>query len=1170
MKQPTPRLWRRTHLALLCVAWPCLAVGAEKPLIHNASFEDVVKLNAPPKGNAFGRWAIKGLRAPARWRLNPAFPGELEVVEGGAADGARFLRVKAMPRRACHLAQSCPWMRRGMAYEISLRYRGGPVELRVYEYNAKGRLKADRAFAAGPPTPTRSGPWGRLKGVYKMPVSIAKVTLVLAAPAGADADLDDVRAARLKRSEKWINARDFGASGSEYETVGRTTAGSSVVVLDEIGDFQVGQQVAVSKCNPHVCDGRVWGRPRDKTGETYFKEEVRARGYDSSKGDWTVFVLDFAGTDPPAFRWSDDLGLTWSKPARVTGDWQKLSAGVEVKFLHPGFWIRPAVVSFSGRGQLVSTILAVRGDRITLADPAPVSAKGCVVQHTDTAPLQRAFDRAVGEGRNLFIPAGRYRLTAGLKLTNADGITIEGENEQTAILDIRNGSGACIDVRGGTSVTIRKLRFEGFSGFAERRQMGHMRTRGYAHMWGFFVKFCAALWIHTPQRILVDNCHAVGMSGECFYSASRGRTGNSDPAHYTQSIVYQYCTVTDCARNAFNNNDHAENTAVLYCRVQDVGGCSWEGASRYVKIVGNYFRNAGTVAIGNTRSRSASFDVLPTGQHIVAHNTFEQEMAYGGCAVRSSAGATPVLICDNLFINFNTSAIQADSYGDARHLPSANTLVTGNAIDLTCVRGASRPRFGVSISADHATISDNQIYVRGPADPRVKGIVLAEPARDLIVHDNLIYGCGAGLAAEKQVTSIVEVLNPRAFRGGRGIAWPRRRTSCYRGYRLVWMRRRNRAALGPRLDAFDPEACVFRLAKDADLQRGKRFALCAPQGFNWSIHHNVIHDCLQPVRLDVFGGPTAVFADNILSRGTVEGVKAAADVRGVFKIADNQFAGFDEPGSAALVLHPDPLRRGCRTICRDNVFVRCATPIAATAPGVWKAVIKGGNVFGERVEAAAERTARPRVAVRAAPARRAPVCRAKRVAVAPVIDGRLDDWDWGENAGVFRLTRTHVGQPSRTFTARGRAAYDAHALYLALDIALPPGEKFDPQNGVEWSLASADEKQYTPIYVLWCKADGSFDSLTAMGAGARDAARLKTGVRYAVARTNKGWACEWRVPWAALGVSSANPPRVWLMNLGVHSMVSDTWLVWTPTGGRVCEVDKAGELWLGYSFALLR
>jgi len=36
---------------------------------------------------------------------------------------------------------------------------------------------------------------------------------------------------------------------------------------------------------------------------------------------------------------------------------------------------------------------------------------------------------------------------------------------------------------------------------------------------------------------------------------------------------------------------------------------------------------------------------------------FEQEMVYGGCAIRTCHGSTPVIIKDNIFVNFSTSAI---------------------------------------------------------------------------------------------------------------------------------------------------------------------------------------------------------------------------------------------------------------------------------------------------------------------------------------------------------------------------------------------------------------------------------------------------------------------------------------------------------------------------------
>ena len=158
-----PRISRKMRLWIACLAaaWICdsaLAAGAGTQSIPltNCSFETVAPLKAAPKGNERGTWVLdSGLQAPAQWKLSSAFPGELEVVEGGAADGRRFLRLAASAVRAAHLFQQWPDVRRGLSYEVSLRYRGGPVQLKVYEYDVAGKLKTDRAFARGDRKSTR-------------------------------------------------------------------------------------------------------------------------------------------------------------------------------------------------------------------------------------------------------------------------------------------------------------------------------------------------------------------------------------------------------------------------------------------------------------------------------------------------------------------------------------------------------------------------------------------------------------------------------------------------------------------------------------------------------------------------------------------------------------------------------------------------------------------------------------------------------------------------------------------------------------------------------------------------------------------------------------------------------------------------------------------------------
>ncbi|MFK5920987.1 MAG: hypothetical protein QM496_02315 [Verrucomicrobiota bacterium] len=896
-------------------------------------------------------WFLVNGKKPALWNLSSAYPGDLEMVEMEAAEGRYFLKLAARPERAAHLTQATPYLRRSLPYQLSVSYRGGPVELRMYEYDENGKLIAERAFARGEALKTDNNTWKKLTGIYQLPRNIARVTLALVVPEGAQADLDEVKVDAFERSSESVNVRDFGASGSEYETLADTRAGSPVITVADAGDFVPGQEVMVFNCHPHVTEGYIWDEKKGKRSDD-FEQQVEVRGYDGTLGARTGYLLDFSGTRPATFRWSDDLGQTWKKDQTVTGDWVPLSGGVEVRLANKEFWTQPRLVTFLGKNQLLATEVKVEGGKLTLSESPSQTVKKCVVQHSDSTALQKAFDRAVGEGRNIFIPSGHYRLSRGLQLKSADGIQLEGENEENTVLDIGTGQGACLAIIGGTSVTVRNLRFLGFSGFSEIKQMGYLPAKGYPHMWGFFIKKCNAIAIRSPERVLIENCHASGMSAECFYSGSSSRKGNDDPPRYTKSIVYRHCTVTDCARNAFNNNDFAENTSVLYCRIQDVGGCAWEGASRFVKFIGNYVRNAGTVAMGNIRSRDQAFDILPSGQHIVAHNTFEERASYGGAAIRSSAGSTPVIITNNLFVNFNSSAIEASGYSNERNLPAANTIISGNAIDLSCVRGEALPRFGIKVSADDAIVSDNQIYLRNDSGAEAEGIVLIEPARNVVVHDNIIRGLELGLSGLKATGSIAAVIDAKSFKAKGRLPWPRRGAYRYQAYRLAWVSAETPELFvkGAVIKSFDADAGLFRLQQDSELKVNARFALYSPQGFSWNIHHNVLSDCSQLVKLNVFGGPTTSFSNNQLSRGDDRDTKIAVALRGAVSVESNQFSGFDKNDSIVLLLQSDPLGRSARFVLRDNSFHDCQVPLAEQKKGLWLGNTGDRNLYSNEQE----------------------------------------------------------------------------------------------------------------------------------------------------------------------------------------------------------------------------
>ncbi len=750
-------------------------------------------------------------------------------------------------------------------------------------------------------------------------------------------------AADVGRPGHWINARDLGASGSKFETSAVTVAGSKQITVAKVGDFQVGQEVMVSKCNVRYTDGTLWGPRKNYAASQPLKDAVEMRGYDGSAGSWVVYVLDVE-PGKREFRWTDDLGRTWHAKNPITGDWQPLSGGTQVRFGKRD-WESGYVVVFAGRDQLVTRIEKIEGNKLTLQEAANRSVKDAVVRHCDDAALQAAIDRAIKEKGNVYVPVGHYRLAHGVTVKDAAAITIEGASAVDTLLDISDGEGSCFNLKGGEEATIRNFRMVGHMGFDQRDQAGVMATRGAGGVWGFYFKLCNALSVSGTQRVLVENCHASRMSCECFYSAGPGRWNGREPKRYTKALTFLRCSVTDAARNAFNNNDFAENTSVLYCRIVDVGGCSWEGASRFVRFIGNYVRNGGTVAMGNMGSRLAHLEDLGSAQHIVADNVFESNVPYGGCAVRAAHGATQVIIRNNLFINFNSAAVEAWGAGDERHLPAGIVTITGNIFDMTCVGDDKpKPRAAIGVSSTDTIVSDNQIYVRGPADPLVTGIKLSEPAVNVDVHDNLIRQCGVGIQTARTWGLVGEVFDPQTFKCGRGtVPMERRKSHLYRGWSLAWLSGVKPNTLST-IESFDAETLRFKLREPIAMKPGDRFEVFPPSA-NWNLHDNTITGCLRPVVLDCYGSETSLLKNNLVSRGEAAGVGAAVEVRGRFQFLGNHFYGFDEKDSAALSLVADPLGHVGQCFHRGNVFERCPRPVNESQKGLWNPANADANVI---------------------------------------------------------------------------------------------------------------------------------------------------------------------------------------------------------------------------------
>jgi hypothetical protein len=80
----------------------------------------------------------------------------------------------------------------------------------------------------------------------------------------------------------WLNARDFQASGSRFETAAKVRAGAAEIVVADIGDFKVGQEIMVSRALSHYDNQRIWGPDRARPAP--LEDALEMRGYDGSSG----------------------------------------------------------------------------------------------------------------------------------------------------------------------------------------------------------------------------------------------------------------------------------------------------------------------------------------------------------------------------------------------------------------------------------------------------------------------------------------------------------------------------------------------------------------------------------------------------------------------------------------------------------------------------------------------------------------------------------------------------------------------------------------------------------------------------------------------------------------------------------------------------------------------
>ena len=755
--------------------------------------------------------------------------------------------------------------------------------------------------------------------------------LVLLASATADAASAAAVKALAQRptppSGGWVNVRDYGASGSDFETTGKIQAGPKQIAVTDVGDFKVGQGVVVYKAHIRFVDARIYA-PGQMYRNYPIKDQFELRGFDGKETGWRTFVIDIDGEKPLTFRWSNDVANTWNPKVAVTREWQPLSDGVEVRF-RAKTWRKGQLVTFHARADLVTEITGIEGKVLTLKHGAATSSDSARVRHHDRAAIERALSAALKQRRNLFIPSGHYHLDRGFTVPTDASIWIEGENPQHTVLDISEGKRAIFRFSKTRDVTLRNMSLTGHTGRGEMPL--NFRRSDNTSFWTMNLKPCNAVSISSgAARTWIENVHASRMSSECFYAQGPMRHGlKPDPKHYQKSLTYFRCSVTDVVFNAFNNNDLADNTDILYCLVNGASNF-WEGLARGINCIGNHVRNCdhyGT--FGNTRHRLESLNHLGTSQTVIADNVFEGlEKGEDGRASRGGRGptvvapATQVIITNNIFVNFSSgTALNLGVHPDPAY-PTSHVTVSNNMIDLTAEadRNANL-RAGINVATSDVIVCDNQIYVRGAVDPNTTGIQIAGSAVHVTVHNNIIRNCYHGILTGRAATSVAEVLSADTFKAGREIDKEWEYSHRYRGWFAHWLSGVN-AHVVSAFDSFDSKTLAFALKEPLLMNEGDRFGYYPGQA-EWHIHHNTISGCGRPVVLDSYGSDTSLFTDNLITRGLATGVEQAAAVKGNFTVARNTFVDFDEAESEALVIYPDPLRRSWAERSTDNIFRNC-------------------------------------------------------------------------------------------------------------------------------------------------------------------------------------------------------------------------------------------------------
>jgi hypothetical protein len=185
---------------------------------------------------------------------------------------------------------------------------------------------------------------------------------------------------------------------------------------------------------------------------------------------------------------------------------------------------------------------------------------------------------------------------------------------------------------------------------------------------------------------------------------------------------------------------------------------------------------------------------------------------------------------------------------------------------------------------------------------------------------------------------------------------------------------------------------------------------------------------------------------------------------------------------------------------------------------------------------------------------------------AVAVDGTLSEW----KARGITLSRSLEGAAMPDHTGTCWFGQDDEALYVAVRApacaasgtapARPSGEhRWPDDDAVEIVVQDRFATPAGPIITFRGWTDGHFERPAVAELPAEKAAAVVGQITYKASREEdgKGWSCEWRIPFASLGIAPDREPFL-AANATVRAASCDAWRSWRINGGATYDLHNGG------------